>query len=332
MVTGATTSVGTVTVGGMSFGATALEFGDDGVLYTVPSMQDALFGHVLTVDPGTALATDLGDAALTQGAVSLTFKDPAAGVPDTTLAAWDTSNEDLWMVETADPISSTLVGGDNVTILPEIEFFNGVIYGADTFENTDLHMIDPTTGVSFDTVTLTFPPEGDVITALEFVGGTLYAGLTTEGGGATFLSTVDTGTGGVTVIGATGVNSPFGGLAYEVATGTMFAISSGGSDAKLYTINMVSGAATEVALITFGAQPFRATALEFGGDGMLYTAASFQEVLFGHVFTIDTMTGEAMDLGDAGMDQGPVALTYTGVMFEDGFESGDSSVWSNTVP
>jgi hypothetical protein len=65
--------VSEVTAGGANIEATALEFGDDGILYTVPNMSDALFGRVLTIDPLTALATDLGDTGLTAGPVALTF-------------------------------------------------------------------------------------------------------------------------------------------------------------------------------------------------------------------------------------------------------------------
>ena len=254
---------------------------------------------------------------------------------DTTLLGWDVAGEDLWSIDTAVPIRSIFVGGGNSGFASEIEFRNGVVYGTDTGDNTNFSMIDPSTGIVFNTITLTFPPEGNVLTSLEFVGDTLYAGLTIEGSQGTeptYLSTVDLGTGVVTVVGAAGITSPFGGLAYDRSGAMMYAISAGGSTATLYTIDLITGAATAVASVLVGGLPFKATALEFGGDGVLYTAPSFNDPLFGHLLTIDSMTGAAIDLGLTGLVQGPVALTFAGVIFEDGFESGDTSVWSEVVP
>lgn len=334
MGTGAATMVAPVLVDQQPIKATALEFGGDGVLYTAPAFSDALFGHLLTIDPADGTAVDLGSAGLTAGAVALTYQAPAAVSPDTTLAAWDTAAEDLWNIDTAPPPSSTFVGGGNAGIHAEIEYRNGVIYGADT-DSKNLNLIDPLTGLITATITLTYPPEGDVLTSLEFVSATLYAGLTTEGsqGAAqTYLATVDLGTGLVTVVGGTGVNRPFGGLAYDGSNSMMFAISAGGSTPMLYTVDLSTGVATGVAPVSIGGQPFKATALEFGGDGMLYAAPNMMDPLFGDLLTIDPMSGLAINLGSTSLGAGAVALTYTGMIFDDGFESGDTSEWSETLP
>ena len=85
-----------------------------------------------------------------------------------------------------------------------------------------------------------------MLTAMEFVASTLYAGLTTEGGGATYLATVDLTTGSVTTVGATGVSSPLGGLAYDTDAEVMYGISAGGSAAQLFTVDLGTGVATSV--------------------------------------------------------------------------------------
>lgn len=254
---------------------------------------------------------------------------PANG--ETTLFAWEDAGQDLWSLFTSEPPTSTLIGGSNFDyVMSEIEEDGGVIYGADSYVNTQLHRIDRRTGVVFDTIALTFPPDGDVLTSLEFVQGILYAGLTTEGGGAdTFLSTVDLDSGVVTVVGQTNVGGPLGGLAYDTATSTMFAISAGGSEAELVTINLISGAATSLGPVKLDGQSFKATALEFGVDGVLYALAAYYDPLKGNLLTIDPVSLIATDLGSTGIPN-PVALTEGSYLFADGFESGDTSAWSST--
>lgn len=225
---------------------------------------------------------------------------------DTILFAWDTWGENLYSLDTTPPPTGTLIGGGNPDIIAEIELGGGVIYGADTADNTNLHMIDPSTGLYTGTITLTFPPQGNVLTSLEFVGSTLYAGLTTEGGGPTFLSTVDTSTGVVSVVGSTGFGSPFGGLAYDGST--MYGISAGGSAGELFTVDLGTGAATSVGLVTVGGASVGTTALEFGDDGVLYALPNVSDPIAGHLLSVDPATADAIDLGDTGLD-GLVALT-----------------------
>ena len=140
---------------------------------------------------------------------------------------WDEYDESdgLYSIDTATAIA-TLIGNDFASYyISEIELSaGGVVYAADTDDNILLHTIDPSTGSVTGTITMTFPLGGDVLTALEFVGSTLYAGFTTEEDrdGPTFLTTVDIGTGIVSTVGETGISSPLGGLAYDVATSVMY--------------------------------------------------------------------------------------------------------------
>jgi len=217
------------------------------------------------------------------------------------LLGYDGGGGDLYSIDTAMP-SAALIGTDFASGIPaEIEYGGGVVYAADTGVNTNLHLIDPGTDMVSSTLTMTFPPEGDVITSMEFVGDTLYGGLTTEGGGSTYLSTIDLGSGAVTVVGPTGFGSPFGGLAYYGSV--MYGVSAGGSAAELFTVDLGSGAATSVGLVMIaGTALGGTTGLEFGSDGVLYALPSGATGISGHLLSVDPASAEATDLGDLGVD------------------------------
>lgn len=223
-------------------------------------------------------------------------------------------NDDrLYLVDT-ETVSVSLVGPNNMSsILAEIEQSpSGTIFGSDTLVNTDLYSIRPDTGAVFDIQTMTFPDGGDVITAMEFVGRTLYAGFTMEGihsgPGGSSLVTINPLTGDVTMVGATGIPHPLGGLAYDGTT--MYAVSAGGSG-SLYTIDLGTGAATFI-----GDTGFTMTALEFGADGVLYGLPRSRSPFANHLLRIDTDTGAAIDLGliHGAPNTGLVSLTSTPAM------------------
>jgi len=206
--------------------------------------------------------------------------------------------DSLYTIDPSIP-SATLVGTDGASgIVAEIEHDGSEIWAADTSDNTNLHRINPATGAVLGTITLAFPSEGNVLTSLEFVDATLYAGLTTEGGGETYLATVDTGTGAVTTIGPTGAGVPFGGLAYNGLA--MYGISAGGSQATLYTIDLGTGAATAIGSVLVGGSPIGLTGLEWGTDGVLYAVPNTNEPSAGSLLTIDPETAAATDLGNTG--------------------------------
>ncbi len=228
----------------------------------------------------------------------------------TTLFGWDTDtfgDDVLVSLDTSGP-SGVPMGPDDPTYgrIAEIEYGGGIIYGADAAYGT-LHAIDPATGVPLGALSLTFPPQGDAITSLEFVGDTLYAGLATQQSFEdAYLSTIDLDTGVVSVVaGASGVGSALGGLAYDGAT--MYAISAGPSAGELFTIDLGTGAATSVGLVTVGGVGLGTTALEFGHDGVLYSLPKRTDPLAGHLLSVDPATGDATDLGDTGITL--VALT-----------------------
>jgi hypothetical protein len=223
------------------------------------------------------------------------------------MLGYDGGADELYSIDTAMPSAASIGTDPSIGFIAEIEYGDGVVYAADTGTNSNLHLLDPGTGLVTSTLTMTFPVEGDVLTSLEFVGDTLYGGLTSEGGGPTYLSTIDLGTGAVTVVGPTGFGSPFGGLAYDGST--MYGVSDGGSAAELFTVDLGSGSATSVGLITIpGAALSGTTGLEFESDGVLYALPNNRDALTGHLLSIDPATAEATDLGDLGV-AGMNALT-----------------------
>ena len=216
------------------------------------------------------------------------------------LLGYDGGGNDLYSIEAA-PVASNFIGNDLASGIPaEIEYGGGLVYAADTGVNTNLHAIDPSTGLVQSTLTMNFPGSGNVITSLEFVGNRLYGGLTTEGGGETFLSTIDLNTGMVSLVGGpTGVGSPLGGLAYDGSR--LYAVSAGGSGGMLYTIDLGTGAASAPITVSLAGANIGLTALEFGTDGRLYALPNSSSNFAGHLLVIDPNTGIATDLGDTGV-------------------------------
>ena len=227
---------------------------------------------------------------------------PAAAIE---LYAWETEVEHLYTIDPAGP-TATFIGGGDPFRLAEIEYVDPFIYGSS--DGNLLMKIDPSTGLVISFMTLTSPPFS-AITSLEYVGSTLYGGLFLRRSNETHLVTIDIDTGVVTIIGATGVGSPLGGLAWDGTT--MYAVSAGGSTPRLFTVDLTTGATTLVGNVTVvGAPSIQLTALEFGSDGVLYSVPAVYGPggLNGHLLSIDPVTAEATDLGYTGVPN-LVALT-----------------------
>jgi hypothetical protein len=231
------------------------------------------------------------------------------------MLAWDNgfnADEALAKVGTAPP-SYSVVSGDVTQVVngPEIEYGqDGVLYVAETSVNTLLHRLDPVTGGYLGVINLTFPPQGNVITSMEWIEGQLWAGLTTESGGGasnTFLCTIDTGTGEITVEGDTGINRPFGGLAWAGGS-VVYAITAGGSTPELYAIGSDGFSTLIGPVMEQGVAAPRMTALEFGPDGQLYALPNALQTNSGDLYLINPSTAEAVNLGPTG-NTGLVALT-----------------------
>jgi hypothetical protein len=217
----------------------------------------------------------------------------------------------VWQVDVATPAAVNPVDQGITNAIADFEFGQGAFYAASTNINTDLFVLQLGTGTLLDTISMTFPVGGDVITSMEFVGGTLYGGFTTEGGGPSSLVTIDYVTGNVSLIGAMGINSPTGGLAYDGST--MFTVNSGaGGAATLYTVNLMSGLATSIGAVINSSSGGSVilTGLEFGTDGVLYgLGRGVDEAM---LFSIDPATAMATPLGLLGGSfNGPVTSLTT---------------------
>jgi hypothetical protein len=108
--------------------------------------------------------------------------------------------------------------------------------------------------------------------------------------------TVDTATGALTHIGATGFG-PISGLAYDKGAGIMYGITAGGTPANLVRINLTTGAATVVGPTGLD----RVGSIEFGPDGNLYGGVTaFGSSFPSYLVRINTATGAATPIGNTG--------------------------------
>jgi hypothetical protein len=200
------------------------------------------------------------------------------------------SNDEIYAVDVQTGATTLHTLRDEANAIADVEFGLGAWYAGSTNDNTDLIRIEPGTGTS-QYVTMTFPAGGNVVTALEFIGDTLYAGFTTEGGGPSSLVTIDTETGLVALVGPMGIDSPTGGLAWDGAT--LYTVNSGQSGAAtLYTVDTSTGAATPVGPVeTAPGAGVTLTGLEFGRDGVLYALGRGPNE--DQLFAVDPATGDA---------------------------------------
>ncbi len=108
---------------------------------------------------------------------------------------------------------------------------------------------------------------------MTFVGNSLYAAGTPATGGdsPSSLFTLNPATGTATLIGATGINGPISGIAYDAANSTLYGIEGGTtSPYNLVSLNLSTGVATTV----FSAGTTSFGSLSFGPDGNLYAGTS----------------------------------------------------------
>jgi hypothetical protein len=132
--------------------------------------------------------------------------------------------------------------------------------------------------------------DGHSFTGLEYVGSTLYGAGIDTGGGPSSLYTLNPTTGASALVGATGVNLPLAGLAYDQGSATMYGIT-GGPTAALYRLNLATGAATLV-----GLSGIQAGSLEFGLTGVLFAGGTGSNA--GNLYSINRTTGVATLVGN----------------------------------
>ena len=130
-------------------------------------------------------------------------------------------------------------------------------------------------------------------------------------GGTPNLYTINTSTGAATLVGSTGVSSPFDGIAFD-ATGTLYGYTPGGGPGDLYTINPATGAATLVGSTGLFA-PQGGMSAQPGTDTLFAIDSSSTD----HLLTINKSTGAATivgAMGAAGRDVSGIAFQPNGAL------------------
>ena len=137
--------------------------------------------------------------------------------------------------------------------------------------------------------------DGASFTGLEWVGSSLYGASITSSHGASQLRTLDPATGVSTLIGATGINNPIAGLAYDDSGAVMYGLTggAGGGSSNLVTVNLTTGVATVI-----GSVGFNGGSLEFGPDGNLYAGSVGNT---GNLYRINKATGTSTLVGATGL-------------------------------
>jgi DNA-binding beta-propeller fold protein YncE len=197
-------------------------------------------------DPGTRTATLVGSTGQTRMIGLVTDST------NTIYAISEESNSRLW---TLNPTTgaATLVGATGFNLQEGDMTINpatGQMYVADGLGDK-LYTIDKTTGVT--TLVGSFGALGRDVSGLQFIGTTLY-GLALNDANTDTLLTIDASTGVAALVGATGTN--FGIIAAmgrDPATGTTYIagpLTSFGSNNELYSLNLATGAATDLGAIT----------------------------------------------------------------------------------
>jgi hypothetical protein len=180
--------------------------------------------------------------------------------------------------------------------------------------NTGEIEYDETSGRLFDATGARFSlPHGEAlggasfpagISALEFVGTTLYATSAASPIAPSDLRIVSTESGQAVSVGSTGIRGPLGGLAYDLASGLMYGVDGSifSAISSLYRIDLATGAATRI-----GSTGIRgAQSLEFGPDGNLYAGSgSFEPP---RLYRIDLASGQGTPTAWSGAST-VVALT-----------------------
>jgi len=214
-----------------------------------------------------------------------------------------------------DTLSTTFIG--SIPSGPEIQLDpSGSIIYSGTLQGDPLSGSDPLTTAPISSVVLTSWPNtsygaSDTLTAMEYVGGTLYATATVAG--AEFqdsrLVTIDNVSGLITDIGSSNTAHPLTGLAYDAAGSIMYGITgTSNNNSQLVTVDLVSGSTSVIGQVTLGGiQQDSMTSLVFGSDGVLYTSSNSGD----NLYSINSSTAELTNLGNLGIQW--TALTAAAV-------------------
>ena len=213
---------------------------------------------------------------------------------------WALGGDDLWAFDETGPLNTgtlefTAVAGGS---FPEVEYTgsswviveqsNGLMEVWDAISKT--LVLSVAADYSASTI------GANSITAMETIGGSLYAAASVAGSSSTAGSefgTLDPTTGVFTPIGHTGGTKPISGMAYDGTT--LYAVTGGGTDSPLFSINLLTGAASDLGLlIVDGGSGSKFTDVEFGADGLLYAVEIDDTTSLG-IIDIDTLGFTTID-------------------------------------
>jgi hypothetical protein len=231
-------------------------------------------------NPGTdSVSVTMGDGEYSTDLLYGSTGSSATGQ----LFVFDLSNGNATFVGSLPGANVTEIAVNNTTGQAWLQYGNNVFKGQQFNINT---------GAAIGSAITDNP--GENFNALVFIGNTLYASGTASTGGTSpsDLRILDPNTGTSTLIGATGINGPVSGMAFNPATGILYGIKGGNvSTNNLVTINLATGVAT-----TLFSTGFAGSSLAFGPDGQLYAGSNS-----GQLFSINLGTQAVTSVSATGL-------------------------------
>jgi len=230
----------------------------------------------------------------------------------------------LWKL-TLDTPELDKIGSTGVYEMTDIAFFpDGRLFGV---SYTDLYTVDKTTGAATLVGSL---GRNDVVALISDSSGHLYAGALD---GSFLLIDPDKVPPKVTVVGNNGgaLNSS-GDLAFDPTTGKLYGTSKSSGNDKLIKVNVQTGVATLIGDLQYP----QAYGLAYGFDSLLYGVVLGENDGLSNpnlgpgLVRIDTTTGTPTPLATLGTD-GMYGFAREILIFKDGFQTGNTSRWSQTA-
>jgi uncharacterized repeat protein (TIGR01451 family) len=219
----------------------AMDFGPGGTLFATGERMDGSDINVLlTIDPCTGAGTEVGPTNVVGTGFGDVLADISFRRADGVLFAYIEGGDALGTLSTTTG-AITFIGATNTAGCCG----NGIAFSSnDTLfhaNNLDLSTLNQLTAQETIVAPLAFPPEGDVsprINAMDFRGDTLFGVLNDGSAGApeNYLTTINTTSGAVTLVGPT--QGGLDALAFTSGVADLFLSKADNPDPALITINL----------------------------------------------------------------------------------------------
>jgi uncharacterized repeat protein (TIGR01451 family) len=219
----------------------AMDFGPGGTLFATGERMDGSDTNVLlTIDPCTGAGTEVGPTNVTGTGFGDVLADISFRRADGVLFAYIESGDALGTINTATG-ALTAIGATNTAGCCG----NGIAFSSnDTLfhaNDVDLSTLNQTTAQETVVAPLAFPPEGDNrprINAMDFRSDTLFGVLNDGSSGApeNYLTTINTMSGAVTLVGPT--QGGLDALAFTSGVADLFLSKADSPDPALVTVNL----------------------------------------------------------------------------------------------